>query len=51
LLPALVIDAEDCQWIEDAFDSVIADSHNVAGPLWSLGKTLVEGARSAARAG
>jgi ornithine--oxo-acid transaminase len=51
LLPALVIDAKDCQWIEDAFDSVIADSHNVAGPLWSLGKTLVEGARSAARAG
>src|SRR5271154_62694 len=51
LLPALVIDSQDCEWIETAFDAVIAESHNVAGPLWSLGKTLVEGARSAARAG
>ncbi len=51
LLPALVIDSEDCRWIEAAFDAVIAASHDVAGPIWTLGKTLVEGARSAARAG
>jgi ornithine--oxo-acid transaminase len=51
LLPSLVIDAADCDWIETAFDAVITDAHNVAGPLWSLGKTLVEGARSAARVG
>jgi ornithine--oxo-acid transaminase len=51
LLPALLVDAKDCDWIEKAFDAVIAESHNVAGPLWSLGKTLVEGARSAARVG
>jgi ornithine--oxo-acid transaminase len=51
LLPALVITAKDSAWIENSFDAVIAESHNVAGPLWALGKTLVEGARSAARAG
>jgi len=51
LLPALGIDAEDCRWIETSFDAVIAASHEVAGPIWSLGKTLMEGARSAARVG
>ena len=51
LLPTLVIDAEDCRWIEESFDTVIAASHDVAGPIWSLGKTLIEGARSAARVG
>jgi ornithine--oxo-acid transaminase len=51
LLPALGIDSEDCRWIETSFDAVIAASHNVAGPIWSLGKTLMEGARSAARVG
>jgi ornithine--oxo-acid transaminase len=51
LLPTLTIDSEDCRWIESSFDEVIADSHNVAGPVWSLGKTLLEGARSAARVG
>jgi ornithine--oxo-acid transaminase len=51
LLPSLVIGAGDCDWIESSFDAVIAEAHNVAGPLWSLGKTLVEGARSAARVG
>jgi len=51
LLPALGIDSEDCRWIETSFDAVIAASHNVAGPIWSLGKTLMEGARSAAQAG
>jgi ornithine--oxo-acid transaminase len=40
LLPPLVIDDEDCTWIERAFDAVIADSHRVPGAAWSLGKTL-----------
>jgi ornithine--oxo-acid transaminase len=51
LLPALGINAQDCQWIETSFDDVLAASHNVASPIWSLAKTLMEGARSAARAG
>jgi ornithine--oxo-acid transaminase len=51
LLPALTINSEDCRWIETSFDAAIAASHNVPGPIWSLGKTLMEGARSAARAG
>jgi ornithine--oxo-acid transaminase len=51
LLPTLTIGPEDCRWIESSFDEVIAASHNVAGPVWSLGKTLIDGARSAARVG
>ena len=51
LLPTLTLDADDCAWIENAFDAVIAESHKVPGPVWSLGKTLIEGARSAARVG
>ena len=41
LLPPLIIDAKDCDWIVRAFDAVIADSHR-AGAVWSLGKNLVE---------
>ena len=37
--------------LSESFDAVIAASHNVAGPIWSLGKTLTEGARSAAQVG
>src|SRR6478609_5843617 len=44
LLPSLVITAEDCDWIEKAFDDVIAGSHKVPGAIWSLGKTLVDNA-------
>lgn len=40
LLPALVITDADCDWIEQAFDAVIAESHRVPGAVWSLGKTL-----------
>jgi len=40
LLPALVISNADCEWILNAFDSVIAASHRVPGAIWSLGKTL-----------
>jgi ornithine--oxo-acid transaminase len=41
LLPALTIDENDCAWIEEAFDDVIAGSHRVPGAVWSLGKTLI----------
>lgn len=44
LLPPLVITESDCEWIEKAFDAVIADAHRVPGAVWSLGKTLVENA-------
>src|ERR1700753_1790580 len=44
LLPPLTITEEDCSWIEQAFDSVIASSHKVPGAIWSLGKTLVDNA-------
>jgi ornithine--oxo-acid transaminase len=47
LLPALVIDDSDCEWIEHAFDSVIADSHRVPGAVWSLGRTLADHALKA----
>jgi len=46
LLPPLVITPSDCEWIETAFDAVIADSHRGPGTVWSLGKTLLEHARS-----
>ena len=42
LLPPLVITPADCDWIVNAFDSVIASSHRVPGAVWSLGKTLVD---------
>lgn len=42
LLPALVITEADCEWIERAFEAVIADSHRVPGAVWSLGKTLAD---------
>ena len=44
LLPSLNITEEDCNWIERAFDDVIAASHKVPGAIWSLGKTLVDNA-------
>jgi ornithine--oxo-acid transaminase len=47
LLPALVISHADCDWILNAFDSVIADGHRVPGAIWSLGKTLVSHAKRA----
>jgi len=42
LIPSLIIDDEDCAWIEEAFDDVIAGSHRVPGAVWSLGKTLID---------
>ena len=47
LLPPLIINDEDCAWIERSFDAVIADAHRVPGAVWSLGKTLVENAMRA----
>jgi len=44
LLPPLVIDDQDCVWIEKSFDEVIAASHRVPGAVWSLGKTLMDNA-------
>ena len=41
LLPALVMSEADCDWILNAFDAAIADSHRLPGAAWSLGKTLV----------
>jgi ornithine--oxo-acid transaminase len=41
LLPSLTISDADCDWIINAFDAVIAASHRVPGPVWSLGKTLM----------
>jgi ornithine--oxo-acid transaminase len=40
--PALTITDEDCDWIEQAFEAVIADAHRVPGAAWSLGKMLVD---------
>ncbi len=44
LLPSFVITDDDCRWILDAFDAVIASAHRVPGAVWSLGKTLVNNA-------
>jgi ornithine--oxo-acid transaminase len=51
LIPAMVINDEDCNWVVDAFDTVIAGSHRVPGAVWSLGKTLVSHAAKARMAG
>jgi ornithine--oxo-acid transaminase len=51
LLPALTIGSTDCDWIETSFDDVIKQSHDVVGPVWALGRQLIEGSRSAARTG
>jgi ornithine--oxo-acid transaminase len=41
LLPPLVITDADCDWILNAFESVIAASHEGPAAVWSLGKSLV----------
>ncbi len=50
LLPPLTITDTDCDWIESAFEDVIADAHKVPGAVWTLGKTLA-GHAMKARAG
>jgi len=44
LLPPLTITDADCDWIERAFETVVADAHRVPGAIWTLGKTLVDNA-------
>jgi ornithine--oxo-acid transaminase len=44
LLPPLTITEADCEWLETAFEAVIADAHRVPGAVWSLGKTLMDNA-------
>src|SRR6201995_1962433 len=44
LLPPLVINDEDCRWIEKSCDKVVPASHKGPGAIWSLGKTLVDNA-------
>ena len=48
LLPTLTLDNADCDWIERAFSETLTAAGESAGPVWSLGKTLLEGARAAA---
>ena len=40
LLPPLNLTSKDRDWIVDAFDKTIADTHNVTGSIWTLGKNL-----------
>jgi ornithine--oxo-acid transaminase len=47
LQPSLTITEHDCEWIERAFEEVVADAHRVPGAAWSLGKTLVDHALKA----
>jgi ornithine--oxo-acid transaminase len=51
LLPPLTISDEDCDWIEQSFDAVIADAHKAPSAVWSLGKTLAEHAIKARMSG
>ncbi len=48
LLPTLTLDGDDCAWIERGFSRTLAAAGDSTGPVWSLGKTLIEGARAAA---
>jgi ornithine--oxo-acid transaminase len=50
LLPPLTLCDADCDWIESAFDAVIADAHK-SSAVWSLGKTLAEHAIKARMSG
>jgi len=40
LLPPLNLTQKDYDWIVNSFDQAIADTHQVPGSIWSLGKTL-----------
>ncbi|HXT08850.1 MAG TPA: aspartate aminotransferase family protein [Roseiarcus sp.] len=48
LLPTLTLDDADCAWIERGFSQTLTAAGESAGPVWALGKTLIEGARAAA---
>jgi ornithine--oxo-acid transaminase len=47
LQPSLTITEHDCEWVERAFEEVVADAHRVPGAAWSLGKTLMDHALKA----
>ena len=49
LLPPLVVDDSDRDWILSAFDAVLADCHR-AGAAWDLGRTLAGHALRARKA-
>jgi ornithine--oxo-acid transaminase len=40
LLPPLTLTQKDRDWIVNAMESTIADTHNVTGSIWTLGKNL-----------
>ncbi len=40
LLPPLMINQKDCDKIVHSFDKVIADTHQIPGSIWDLGKNL-----------
>ena len=39
-LPPFVISDDDCKWIIDSVDAVVAAAHRVPAAAWSLGKTF-----------
>lgn len=43
-LPPLVVGDADRQWIASAVDAVVADTENVGGAIWDLGKNLASAA-------
>lgn len=40
LLPPLVLNQDDRQWIANSFRDAVADCHKVPGAIWELGTTL-----------
>jgi len=40
LLPPLNLTSKDRDWIINSFDQAIADTHQIPGSIWSLGKNL-----------
>ncbi len=40
LLPPLNLTQKDRDWIVDSFDKTIADTHQIPGSIWDLGKNL-----------
>jgi len=49
LLPTLTLDDDDCAWIERGFSETLEAAGQSAGPVWSLGKTLLDGVRASRR--
>ena len=49
LLPALIVDDSDREWLVSAFDDVIGSCHRVPGAVWDLGRSLVSHARAESR--